>query len=170
MEAIWAAAELVGKDNKVTPLSSLKPLDDSGLRTASNPITVKGANGMGVRVKTPSRLVYDISGQGYKTLRGLVGFENLDAGSDINPNLRFFVFETEPNMERLTEVLPDLPVAAEKAVKSPSKLADRLFSYTLDRRSNSGRKADGVGLCWRTQIIKTELRPMVWPISCGPFS
>ncbi len=132
VEAIWAAAELVGKD-KVTPLSSLKPLDESGLRTSNNPIVVAGANGAGVRVKTPSRLVYDISGQGYTTLRGLVGFENMDAGSDINPNLRFFVFETEPNMERLTPVAPELPVVAGKVEKSPDKIVDRLFWYTLDR-------------------------------------
>ena len=55
VEAIWASAELVGPD-KVTPLSSLKPLDGSGLRAS---------NSSGVGVKTPSRLVYDISGQGY---------------------------------------------------------------------------------------------------------
>jgi len=132
VEAIWANAELVGKD-KVTPLSSLKPLDDGGLRVSASPIEVKGANGAGVRVKTPSRLIYDISGQGYTTLRGLVGIENFDAGSDINPSLSFFVFDTEPNMERLTEVLPETPVPCEKVEKSPAKLVDRLFWYAFDR-------------------------------------
>ncbi len=120
VEALWANAELVGKD-KVVPLSSLKPVDDSGLRVSANPIEVRGANSSSVRVKTPSRLVYDIGGQGYTTLRGLVGIENFDAGSDINPSLRFFVFDTEPNMERLTSVLPDLPVPFDKVEKSPIK-------------------------------------------------
>jgi hypothetical protein len=132
VEAIWANAELVGKD-KVTPLSSLQPLDDAGLRVSASPIEVKGANGAGVRVKTPSRLIYDISGQGYTTLRGLIGIENFDAGSDINPSLSFFVFDTEPNMERLTAVLPDTPVPCEKLEKSPAKLVDRLFWYAFDR-------------------------------------
>jgi len=132
VEAIWGGAELAGGD-KVTPLSSLKPLDDSGLRAASNPIDLPGANGTGVRVKTPSRLVYDIGGQGFTKLRGLVGIENKDVTSDINPTLRFFVFDTEPNMERLTPVLPDLPLAEEKFNKSPEHLVDALFWYTLER-------------------------------------
>ncbi len=131
VEAIWANAELVGKD-KVTPLSSLKPLDDSGLRASTN--------GSGVRVKTPSRLIYDISGQGYTILRGLVGIENFDAGSDINPSLSFFVFDTEPNMERLTAVLPDTPVPCEKLEKSPAKLVDRLFWYAFDRAPTVAEK------------------------------
>ena len=132
VEAIWAGAELVAGD-KATPLSSLKPLDDSGLRAASGPIDLPGANGTGVRVKTPSRLVYDIGGQGYTKLRGLVGIENKEVTSDINPTLRFFVFDTEPNMERLTPVLPDLPLAEEKFNKSPEHLVDALFWYTLER-------------------------------------
>ena len=41
MEAIWGGVELVGK-GKVTPLSSLKPVDDSGIRTSSNPIDLVG--------------------------------------------------------------------------------------------------------------------------------
>ena len=139
VEAIWAGAELVSKD-KVTPLSSLKPIDESGLRTSSNPIELPGANSSGVRVKTPSRVVYDISGLGYTKLRGLAGIENKDAGSDINPTLRFFVFETEPNMERLTPVLPEEPVAADKIQKSPAKVVDRLFWYALDRAPTAAEK------------------------------
>jgi hypothetical protein len=132
VEALWGAAELVGRD-KVTPLSSLTPIDDSGLRVSSNPIDLPGANGIGVRVKTPSRVVYDIGGKGYTKLRGLIGIENKDAGNDINPNLRFFIFDTEPNMERLTPVLPDMPVAVDKINKSPDRLVERLFWYALGR-------------------------------------
>jgi hypothetical protein len=132
VEAIWGAAELVG-NGKVTPLSSLKPLDDSGLRVSPNPIDLAGTNGNGVRVKTPSRLIYDINGQGYTRLRGLVGIENKEVTSDINPTLRFFVFQTQPNMERLTPVLPDLPVTSEKISRSPKRIVDTVFWYTLGR-------------------------------------
>ena len=68
-----------------------------------------------MRVKTPSRVVYDISGMGYTSLRGWIGIENKEISSDLNPSARFFIFQTEPNMERLTPVLPDLPVAEEKS-------------------------------------------------------
>ena len=141
VEAIWAGAELVGRGDKVTPLSSLKPIDESGLRTSSNPIELAGANGMGVRVKTPSRVVYDISGQGYSKLRGFIGIENKDVTNDINPTLRFFVFQTEPNMERLTPVVPELPVSSEKAEKSPAKIVDRIFWYTLERAPTAEEKS-----------------------------
>jgi hypothetical protein len=123
VEAIWASAELVGP-GKVTPLSSLKPLDGSGLRVSAN---------SGVAVKTPSRLVYDISGQGYIKLRGSVAIENTEVTSDINPDIRFFVFETEPNMERLTPVLPELPAPAQKPYRDAGKTVDGLFWYALGR-------------------------------------
>jgi len=132
VEAIWARAELVGPD-KVTPLSSLKPLDEGGLRMSSIPVELGGADGFGVRVKTPSRLVYDISGQGYTKLRGVVGIENKEVSSDINPDIRFFVFETQPNMERLTPVLPALPAQTAKTNKAPRKIVDGVFWYTLGR-------------------------------------
>jgi hypothetical protein len=130
VEAIWASAELVGPD-KVVPLSSLKPLDGSGLRASNSP---------GVGVKTPSRLVYDISGQGYTKLRGSVAIENTEVSSDINPDIRFFVFETEPNMERLTPVLPELPAAAQKPYKEPGKTVDALFWYALGRPPSPAEK------------------------------
>src|SRR5437763_9941674 len=57
VEAVWANAELVGP-NGTTPLAALKPLDESGLRTAAGPSD-------DVRVKTPSRLVYDLTGKGF---------------------------------------------------------------------------------------------------------
>ncbi len=146
VEAIWAGVELVGRGHKVTPLSSLKPIDESGLRTSSNPIELAGAHGTGVRVKTPSRVVYDISGQGYSKLRGLIGIENKDVTNDINPALRFFVFKTEPNMERLTPVLPEMPVAAGKVEKSPRKIVDRLFWYLLDRAPTAGERATALAV------------------------
>jgi hypothetical protein len=139
VEAIWGGAELVGR-NKVTPLSSLKPLDDSGLRSSESPVELVGANGMGVRVKTPSRLVYDISGQGYTRLRGLVGIENKEVSNDINPRLRFFIFRTEPNMERLIPVLPELPVISERMGKSPRRIVDNVFWYTLGRAPTATEK------------------------------
>ncbi len=91
LEAMWTGAELVGRGSSI-PLSSLKPLEASDLR------------GDGLRVKTPSKIVYDISGKGFTRLRGSAALENKEITSDLNPQVRFFIFEQEPNMERLSPV------------------------------------------------------------------
>jgi hypothetical protein len=80
-----------------------------------------------------SRLVYDISGQGYTKLRGIVGMENKEISSDLSPDIRFFVFDTEPNMEQLTPVLPALPAQPAKTYKAPRKIVDATFWYALGR-------------------------------------
>ena len=110
----WAQSELVGPSG-VTPLSSLKPMDDTGLRQGSGPLRVTGSQGDGVRVKNPSVLVYDVSGRGFKTFRGVIGIENpqSEIGSTLNPQIRFYVFDKPPNMERL------LPPAAGTPLPPP---------------------------------------------------
>ncbi len=89
MEAVWDAAELVSARG-VTALSSLEPLSDAGLR---------GTGSVAVEVKTPSVLVYDVSGQGFTRLRGTVGIANKDVTFDLNPSVRFLVFEEEPEFQ-----------------------------------------------------------------------
>jgi hypothetical protein len=129
VEAVWANAELVGP-NGAMPLDSLKPLDESGLRAAL-PIELNGSRSHGVRVKTPSRLVYDLTGKGFTTFRGMLGIENREITSDINPQIRFFVFEQEPNMERLTPVAEETPLPAGPALKTVPEAVDRVFWYAL---------------------------------------
>ena len=171
VEAIWARAELVSP-GKVTPLSALKPVDDSGLRASTNPIAVGGENGFGVRVKTPSRLVYDISGQGYTQLRGLVGLENKEISNDINPDIRFFVFQTEPNMERLTPVLEELPEPAGKVQKNPSKIVDRLFWYALGRAPSAAERQNAEAVLRKAENKKRAsaegLADLLWAMTMKP--
>ena len=171
VEALWAATELVGPD-KTTPLSSLKPLDDSGLRVSSNPIDMAGANGFGVRVKTPSRLAYDLSGQGYTKLRGLVAIENKEVTNDINPDIRFFVFQTEPNMDRLTPVLPGLPAPAPKPFKEPRRAVDGLFWYALGRAPSPVERQTALevlrGAPNKNHISSDGLADLLWAVMMKP--
>jgi hypothetical protein len=171
VEALWAAAELSGP-GKVTPLSSLKPVDESGLRVSSTPIETAGANGLGVRVKTPSRLVYDISGQGYTKLSGFVAIENKEVSNDINPDIRFFVFQTEPNMERLTPVLAELPEVAAKTYKRPAQTVDGLFWYALGRPPSPAEKQTA-GQVLREPDHKKRVSPdgladLLWAVLMKP--
>ena len=84
-------------------------------------------------MKTPSRLVYDLTGKGFTRFRGVVGLENRDITFEINPDIRFFVFGEEPNMDRLTPVAPETPVPAPPELSRIPKVVDRVFWHALGR-------------------------------------
>ena len=136
LEPVWAQAELVGPSG-VMALETLKPTSatESALRSGSGPIKLAGTNGTGVRVKNPSVVVYDISGRGFTQLRGVIGLENPpnEIGATLNPQLRFFVFDVAPNMERLIPPLPGAPLPAPAAAMTIGQTVDTLFWHALGR-------------------------------------
>jgi hypothetical protein len=133
MQPAWAQAELVGPSG-ATPLSALAPEDASGLRAGSQPVQVGSWTG-GVRVRNPSVLVYDIAGRGFTRFRGAIGLENRPAeiGATLNPQLRFYVFDTAPNMERLLPPSPGAPLPDPPAVATVPAAIDRVFRHALGR-------------------------------------
>ena len=121
-------AEFVGPDGTV-PLTSLTPVDASGLRLPRGPDADR------LPVKNSSRLVYDISGRGFTHFRGSVDVDNARAevGSTLNPQLRFFIFGAEPNMNRLLPPYPGMPLPGPAPVSSPRELVDHVFWSALGR-------------------------------------
>ena len=134
VQPAWAQAELVGPTG-VVPLTSLTPVEPSGLRAGTGPVAVPTANGEGLRVKNPSVVVYDIGGRGFARLRGVVGLENAkaDIGSTLNPQVRFFVFDAAPDMERLIPPAPGVPLPPPPAIRSTAEAIDRVFWHLLGR-------------------------------------
>jgi len=133
VEPVWAQAEFVGPDG-VTPLSALRPIEVSGERAGPGPIEFKGADGTsGLRVMAPSRLVYDISGKGFTRLRGVAAIEKSCLRDDIQPRARFFIFDAEPNMERLVPVGADVPVPTAPGRRTPSEIVARVFEHAIGR-------------------------------------
>ena len=130
VQAVWAPAELVDASG-VTPLSSLKPMEGSGIREGA--ADSNGISADVVRVKTPSRLVYDLSGRKFTRFRGLVGVENKEITFDISPDIRFFIFTQEPNMDRLTPVRHEPPVRTPPVLRVSSEVVDRVFLHALGR-------------------------------------
>jgi hypothetical protein len=129
----WAQTELIGPSG-ATPLSSLTPVDAAGLREGSGPVLVPGSDQTGVRVKNPSVLVYDIAGLGLTRLRGIMGLENKqsDIGSTLNPATRFYVFDVEPDLERL--IPPVLSERSEsKGLRTIAGTVERVFRHALGR-------------------------------------
>jgi hypothetical protein len=111
-------------------------MDPEGLRAAAGPIRAGNDPALpGVRVKNPSVLVYDIAGRGFTRFRGVIGIENPPAeiGSTLNPQVRFFVFDAPPDMERLLPPAPGVPLPPPPPAVDAAALVDRLFWHALGR-------------------------------------
>ncbi len=134
VQPAWAQAELVGPSGAVA-LANLQPVDRAGLREGSGPLAIPSSDGTGVRVKNPSVLVYDITGRGFTKLRGVIGIENpqSEIGSTLNPQVRFFVFDAQPDLERLLPPASGAPLPAPPAVDTASGVIDRIFRHALGR-------------------------------------
>ena len=136
VEPLWAGAELVGADG-TTPLSALTPLEAQGLRSADGQGPAGQATGSSgnVRVRPPSRLVYDISGRGFTRFRGSLALDNprSEIGSTLNPAVRFFVFAAEPNMDRLLPPAAQPPLPAGPTLATVAEAVDRVFLHALGR-------------------------------------
>jgi hypothetical protein len=125
---VWTEVELVGPDG-ATPLASIAPIDASGLRPSGSP------DGRRVGVRNPSRLVFDIAGRGFARLRGTADVDNArsEIGSTLNPSLRFFIFDVEPDGERLIPPAPGTPLPARAPVTTTGEVVDRVFWSALSR-------------------------------------
>jgi hypothetical protein len=135
LEPAWAQAEFVGPAG-ATPLSALGPVEGAAsLRAGDGPIRVPNTDGTGVRVANPSVVVYDVAGRGFTTLRGVMGVENRgsDIGATLNPQLRFYVFDQPPNMERLLPPAAGAPLPSPETLRTVAEAVDRVFRHALGR-------------------------------------
>ncbi len=173
-EAVWVRGEFVGPDGTTTPLESLAPLDDTALRVASGPIVLEnGTFESGVRVKTPSRLVYDVSGRRFTRLRGIAGLENTSALAQGESILgRFLIFGTEPDMDRLVPPAPGTPLPAPPRQTSARQVVDRVFWYALGRAPSADERAIALGALTDStrpgRISSEGLADVLWAVLMKP--
>jgi len=141
VQPVWSQAELLDAEGKATPLASMTPTDGVGMRGGLEPASAGGAP-RGVRVKNPSALAYDISGRGFTRFRGALALENpvSEIGSTLNPQLRFFVFDTAPNMDRLVPPAPESPLPRPPMVTTATELIDRIFRHALGRSPSANER------------------------------
>ena len=133
---IWLDAELEGPAGKV-PLASLKPADASGLREGAGSLTVTGMPSAGehgaTRVKLTSILKYDIGQKGFTHFRSSAGFETMQLAQGESARARFFVFDQQPNPDRLVPPLPGTPLPPGPVLTTTRSIEDRVFNYALGR-------------------------------------
>jgi hypothetical protein len=162
LETIWGKAGFDGPNGR-TDLAELKPVDGSGLRQAVAD---------GVPVKTPSRLVYDIAGKGFTRFYALAGVDNKVITSDLNPRLRFMIFDREPDTERLTPVAPGNPVPGPPELKTSKDVVERVFRYALGR-APSAKELDAsesalFDAAHPDQVSAEGLADLLWAVMMKP--
>ena len=173
-EAVWAGAELVGANGAITPLSNLTPLNASVVRAASGPVVVDDTTFQSaVRVKTPSQLVYDISGRGFTRLRGAAGLENLSRLAQGETILgRFLIFGVEPDMDRLVPPTPGTPLPPGPRLGTARQVVDRVYRYALGRPPSADELAislDALTDATRPGRISAEgLADLLWAVMMKP--
>ncbi len=128
---LWLKASFIGPNGE-TPLSALKPADETGLRDGKSPTSLP--------VKFPSVLVYDIAGRGFTRLRGTPGMEDVPLVQGENVRARFFVFDQRPSMDRLVPPDAATPLEEAKALKTIPQVVDRVYWYALSRAPSVGER------------------------------
>lgn len=146
----WAGAELAGPEG-VTPLHRFqgegsfeagpvrfvertvrRVTADDGT-TTSVADTTPHAYSEALVTGLPGELVFPLEGKGFTRFRAVVGVDEESLGSDIHPSVRFFVFDREPDRDRLVREEGAPPVARAPNVFSGDELVTYLYRYCLAR-------------------------------------
>jgi cytochrome c553 len=116
-----------------------------------------------------SLISYPIEGLGLKRLTGAVGIDDASRTSDVNPNVRFFVFKERPDLERLLRVSGDAPTALPQPSRDPKVLIDRLFWEALSRRPNPREVAVATKLLMKDgNVTQGGLEDLIWSLIMHP--
>lgn len=133
----WAWPEVLGPDGAV-PLTELPR--KSG--PAAGPLTLGEATHRTAWVSSPGgEFVFDISGRGFTRLRATIGVDDSSKSSDINANVRFFVFGEQPDRTRLIRVAEQTPVEPPPAAGDTGGLLERLYRQSFSRGPSAGETA-----------------------------
>ncbi len=116
-----------------------------------------------------SLILYPIEGLGFKRLTGGVGIDDGARTSDINPNVRFFVFTEKPDLERLLRVSGDPPTALPKPSRDAKVLIDQLFWEALSRKPNSREVTVAMKLLAKDgKVTQGGLEDLIWSLIMHP--
>ncbi len=160
----WSEAELVSGDG-IVALSALAPRSQDGLR--------RGAASDSVAVTNPSVLVYDIAGRGFTRFRGTIGIDNdkAEIGATLNPQIRFFVFDQAPDMERLLPPAPGTPLPPPPLIRTTADAIDRVFRHLLGRAPTAAERRLAESALRRehdTRPSADGLADLLWAVTMKP--
>jgi hypothetical protein len=112
---------------------------------------------------------YPIEGLGLTRLTGAVGLDDGARLSDINPNVRFFVFTEKPDLERLLRVSGEPPTALPVPSRDAKVLIDQLFWEALSRGPNARESAVAMQLLAKNgKVTQGGLEDLIWSLIMHP--
>ncbi len=109
-------------------------------------------------------VMFPIEGLGLTSLTGAVGVDEKSQSSDINPNVRFFVFTDKPDRDRLLRVTGEPPAPLPPVVKDRKALIERLFWSALSRSPNSKEQAVAAEFLSK----QGGLEDLIWSLAMHP--
>jgi hypothetical protein len=134
VQPVWVDAVLADAGGAQVPLSSLLPASSADVRH------VEGGT---LHVANPSVLRVALRGQRFANLRGMVDVANArtEIGATLNPSLRFFIFDREPDLARLRPPRDGTPLPAPARAADAPGLVDRVFWQALGRAPSAAERA-----------------------------
>jgi hypothetical protein len=84
----------------------------------------------------------DISGRGFTIPAVSLQNARSDIGSTLNPAVRFFVFDAQPNMERLLPPAGGTPLPQGPQLGTAGEVVDRVFWCALGRAPSPAERRD----------------------------
>ena len=154
---LWAEARLIGP---------------AGTKELGEPGTVQMKDAeftSALRAKAPSEIIYNIEGQGYTRFQAVVGVDLESVQSDINPNIRFFVFKEKPDMEQLVAASDQTPVPPPAGPFTVDTLTTRLYRHALARDATPQERRLATQLLSATGRLSSDgLADLLWCIAMLP--
>lgn len=163
----WADAQLEGPAGTVRLADLVR---DSAVRKRS--LRLKGQDyAESVAGAIPSRLALDVRGRGFTRLRAVAGLDDSSLTDEINPRVRFFVFDQQPDRERLVRVAGTLPVPFKEEVFTVDSLITRVYRHALarDARVEERRIAQELFKDSGSMKLSPEgLEDLLWAVFMNP--
>jgi Protein of unknown function (DUF1549)/Protein of unknown function (DUF1553)/Planctomycete cytochrome C len=133
----WADLQAVGPKGpvKIADLTTFS-------KPTRGPLAIEGVKYEDALIMPVGSLImYSVDGLGLTHLTGAVGIDDNTRSSDINPNVRFFVFTEKPDRDRLLRISGEPPTPLPPVIKDRQALIDRLFWAAISRAPNAQEAA-----------------------------
>lgn len=120
-----------------------------------------------VATKLGTRLVFDVP-SGYNKLTATVWVSDDSKASDINAQVRFFVFGSEPDRQRLVRLGPGSPAPAPAALRSADEAITRFWRQILSRDPKPEERAEAAKLFAGGKLTREGVEDLLWSLLMHP--